>query len=184
MPRPASRASSRPNILDAAAELIAQHGVHDLTLEGVAYRAGVTKGGLIYHFKTKDDLLAAVVERVLIQVEERYRSRAERHGNTLAARLSSLVEETFDFPEDEKRLQANLLAAASSYPHLLGPVQAMFARIYGQFSEAGANTGLALVLAAALDGIVFLELQNLHHFAPDEREAMRQAILTISRQLS
>ena len=60
MPNPSQR-SGKQRLIDAAAQIVSTQGVQQLTLEGVAAAAGVTKGGLIYHFKTKDDLLAALV---------------------------------------------------------------------------------------------------------------------------
>jgi AcrR family transcriptional regulator len=53
------RPSARDKILDATLELIGDIGVPAVTLEGVAARAGVSKGGLLYHFRFKEQLLAA-----------------------------------------------------------------------------------------------------------------------------
>jgi AcrR family transcriptional regulator len=173
------RASSRQKLLDAASDIVAARGVQELTIEGVAAAAGVTKGGLIYHFKTKDDLLGALVERIAEQLDQRFRERASMQGNTRAALMAVLIEETFGMADDEKRLLSNLLAAASSYPHLLAPVQALFERIYQEFSDSGP----ALLLAAALDGISLLELLNLQRFSPSQRAAMQQAALALASQI-
>ena len=176
MSNPSARGSSRQKLLDAAAELISRHGVQDLTLEGVAAAAGVTKGGLIYHFKTKDDLLGAVVERMTVQLDQRNRAKASQHGGTPRALLLALIDDTFDMPPSEKRLMTNLLAAASQYPHLLAPAQKLFTSLYGEFADAGKAAGLALAIAAALDGVSLLELLNLHRFDEHQRDAMRDAL--------
>lgn len=183
MPSPRGRSSSREKLLDAAAELITQHGVHDHTLEGVAAAAGVTKGGLIYHFKTKDDLLGALVERMIEQLDQRNRAKAARRGDTPSALLLALVDDTFDMPHSEKLLLANLLAAAFSYPHLMGPAQQLFERLYGEFAETGPKAGQALAIAAALDGISLLELLNLHQFTEQQRDAMRKALQRMAQEL-
>lgn len=184
MSNPSARGSSRQKLLDATAELISRHGVQDLTLEGVAAAAGVTKGGLIYHFKTKDDLLGALVERMVAQIDERNRAKAVARGDTPGALLLALIDDTFDMPHSEKLLMTNLLAAASHYPHLLAPVQQLFGRLYGELAGAGANAGLALAIAASLDGISLLELLNLHPFETDQRAAMRQALYELARNLA
>ena len=178
------RGSSRDKLIGAAADLITHHGVQELTLEGVAAAAGVTKGGLIYHFKTKDDLLGAVVERLIEQIDHRNRAKAAKRGDTTGALLLALVDDTFDLPRGEKQLMTNLLAAASAYPHLLGPVRALFSRVYGEFTAAGADTGMALVLAAALDGITLLELHDFHQFSKQQREAMRKALNELIEKLN
>ncbi|MBQ0819063.1 helix-turn-helix transcriptional regulator, partial [Microvirga sp. HBU67558] len=55
------RKSSRERILDAAAELVSEIGSGRLTLDTVAERAGLSKGGLLYNFPTKDALLQGMV---------------------------------------------------------------------------------------------------------------------------
>jgi AcrR family transcriptional regulator len=182
MTNPPGRSSSREKLLDAAAELIATHSVQELTLEGVAAAAGVTKGGLIYHFKTKDELLGALVERMSLELDQRSRAKAAQRGDTTGALLLALVDDTFDMPSGEKRLLANLLAAATSYPHLLAPVQQLYKRLYGELAHAGPEAGLALVVAAALDGISLMELLNLHQFSPEQHDAMRQVLQRIAQR--
>ena len=178
-----SRSSARERLLDCAEALISELGVQDLTLEGVAAAAGVTKGGLIYHFKTKDDLLGALVERMMAQIGERSRARAAARGDTPRALLQALIDDTFDMPRKEKAVYTNLLAAISHYPHLLGPARGLFADIYGQLAKLGPHAGHAVALAAALDGMMFLELLDFHHFTKSQREAMRAALQELAKNL-
>lgn len=169
------RGSSKERLLDAAVDIISAQGVQGLTLEGVAAATGVTKGGLIYHFKTKDDLLAAVGARLLDQLDQRSKSKAASQGNTLEAIAVASVEDTFAMPENEKRLLSMLLQASFNHPELIGVAQ----KYYGFYNDAdfGAATGEALAISAALDGIVLLELLRLHQFTPAQRDAMRDALL-------
>lgn len=73
MPSPAAPASAatpaaparsaRDRILDAFEDLLAEQSERAATLEAVAARAGVSKGGLLYHFASKDALVDGVLER-------------------------------------------------------------------------------------------------------------------------
>ncbi|PSQ92253.1 MAG: TetR/AcrR family transcriptional regulator [Proteobacteria bacterium SW_6_67_9] len=58
-------------ILDAAGRIVVERGPAQLTLAAVAQRAGLSKGGLLYHFATKEALLSAMVERLIGVTEER-----------------------------------------------------------------------------------------------------------------
>ncbi|WKG04789.1 TetR/AcrR family transcriptional regulator [Mycolicibacterium sp. HK-90] len=58
-------ASSRDRILDAYADLLAVEGERYATLDAVAAKAGVSKGGLLYHFPSKDRLAAALCDRLV-----------------------------------------------------------------------------------------------------------------------
>ncbi|WP_174185951.1 TetR/AcrR family transcriptional regulator [Nocardia barduliensis] len=57
-------ADTRDRILDALETLLLEKGMSQVTLENVAATAGVSKGGLLYHFKSKDALLAGLVRRL------------------------------------------------------------------------------------------------------------------------
>lgn len=60
-----SHAETGPRILAAAHALGAAEGVTALTLQGVATAAGVSKALVLYHFGGKDQLLAALAERMV-----------------------------------------------------------------------------------------------------------------------
>lgn len=62
MPRPPL---ARERVLDAYVEILITDGERAATLDAVARAAGVSKGGLLYHFASKDDLAAALIERLL-----------------------------------------------------------------------------------------------------------------------
>jgi AcrR family transcriptional regulator len=68
---------ARDRILDAFEELLIEHGERASTLDAVARNAGVSKGGLLYHFASKDALVEGVLDRLDSQVRidlERMRS--------------------------------------------------------------------------------------------------------------
>ncbi|WP_128772235.1 TetR/AcrR family transcriptional regulator [Actinomyces oricola] len=68
------RASKRERIIEGALEL-AQHGGFDhLTFEALAEHVGLTRGGLVYHFATKQALLEGIAAALL----ERWRHEAEQ----------------------------------------------------------------------------------------------------------
>ncbi|MET8259637.1 helix-turn-helix domain-containing protein [Micromonospora sp. NPDC005205] len=60
---------NRARILDAAEAIFAEFGTRAST-EEVARRAGVAIGTVFRHFPTKDDLLAAIMKRLLAQLVE------------------------------------------------------------------------------------------------------------------
>lgn len=187
------RPSSRDKILEAASTLVAEHGVPQLTIEGVAVAAGVTKAGLIYHFKTRDELLAALVERMVQELDTlgeatmalrklKATDSAAAPNSELKAALLEQVDITFDMPPARRRLMRNLLAAASTHPQLLEPVQALFDSGYAALSGAP-SSGQALLISAAMDGLLLIDLLQLHQFSPSQREAMRDAVQDLIHQL-
>ncbi|MCA8024572.1 TetR/AcrR family transcriptional regulator [Burkholderia cepacia] len=186
--RRAGRSSSRDRLLDAAAELVVSQGIQNLTIEAVAAAAKVTKAGLVYHFKTRDDLLAALIERVvgeldMLDLRAQEALEADDSAKPLKSSMAELSELTFDMPEDRRLLLANLLAATSLYPHLAGPVRDFYSRSYARVAQSGPDAGQVLALVVALDGIALLEVLNLHRFTPEQRQVLRDTLESAIRKL-
>jgi AcrR family transcriptional regulator len=53
--------TTRELILDTASALITREGIGKLTLDRVARDAGISKGGLLYHYSTKEQLIVDLV---------------------------------------------------------------------------------------------------------------------------
>lgn len=65
--RPRSQRAHRA-ILDAALELVAEHGYEGLTVEGVAERAGVAKTTVYRRWSNRDEILEAASERFVTEI--------------------------------------------------------------------------------------------------------------------
>ena len=61
------RSSNRAKILDAAVSLIHREGVTAVTFDSVAAECDLTRGGIMYHFPSRDDLLLAIHQHVADQ---------------------------------------------------------------------------------------------------------------------
>lgn len=68
--------AAKEKVLDAYCELLRSDGERAATLDATAALAGVSKGGLLYHFKSKDSLADAVVERLLQAAADDVRTMA------------------------------------------------------------------------------------------------------------
>jgi AcrR family transcriptional regulator len=60
-----TRTAAATRVLDAAFNLIAQHGVSGTSLQMIADEMGVTKAAVYRQFKSKDDIVIALTEREL-----------------------------------------------------------------------------------------------------------------------
>lgn len=61
---------ARERVLDAFEEILISSGERTATLEATAKTADVSKGGLLYHFASKDDLSVGMIERLKHLVDE------------------------------------------------------------------------------------------------------------------
>jgi AcrR family transcriptional regulator len=97
---------TRERILTAVRDLLAHGGPSEVTLEAVASRAGISKGGLLYHFSSKAALYLGLQERVRDTVAAEMADRAAR-GDAARAYLDYAAPES----EDEAEFFTSLIAA-------------------------------------------------------------------------
>ena len=70
-------AQRREEILDAAHTLFTTKGFQPTTMEDILKVVGIAKGTLYYHFPSKEQILRALVLRIVGQVEQRAREVAD-----------------------------------------------------------------------------------------------------------
>lgn len=75
-PRTRNPSATRQRLLDAARDIACEEGASSLSLDAVAARAGVSKGGLLYHFPSREALLRAVVTDSVDRMRDDLEARA------------------------------------------------------------------------------------------------------------
>lgn len=156
------RSLTRKALLRAASEVVRAEGVSGLSLEAVARKAGVSKGGLLYHFSTKDALLTAMVTDLLERFEVELEQELRRDEEPGPGRwLRAFVRATFATPPPDFDLTAGILAAAATDPLLLAPFRGAFKR-WQQLAESdGLDPALATLIRLAADGLWFADLLDV-----------------------
>ena len=91
-PPSARRPGKRERLVAAASQLLHQQGIERTTLADIAKAADVPAGNVYYYFKTKDDVIAAVIEAHVQQIKSDPRAIDARHRSP-KSRLKALVRE-------------------------------------------------------------------------------------------
>ncbi|TDD15240.1 TetR/AcrR family transcriptional regulator [Nonomuraea diastatica] len=174
MPRP----SSKERLLDAAAEVLLSEGAESLTLEAVARRAGVSKGGLFYHFPTKQALVAAMVERLTDAFDAALAQAGSRPGDFLRAYVEATIPERHtSAPAD--RVTAALLAAVLVDPAGLEPLRERFATWQARLADDGIDPAAATAVRLAVDGWWAVRLLGLGEPGPELHEPTRRHLMEV-----
>lgn len=160
--RPAGGETAREKILGAAYRVVQQHGAGHLTLENVAWEAGVSKGGLLYHFRSKDDLIRGMVEEHVRQ-EERHMHENLGEDPDAKAILRFVIDTAFEgrsgYDEDHE-IGAALLPAILENPALLEPVENLICEMNRKIDELK-DPALGYILRLALDGMHFTHMMGI-----------------------
>ncbi|MBY6540777.1 TetR/AcrR family transcriptional regulator [Rhodococcus sp. BP-349] len=160
-------AGTRDRILDALESLLLGDGADKATLEAVASRAGVSKGGLLYHFPSKDAMVAALVRR-LGERSDAQRIEAEAAGTSLAQFYLQPPDASSD---EEIALYRSTLAALRSIDGRPGEVQQAVIEVMGMWDRAlqreVTDPVQAEIVRLVGDGIYLAALLGLPHTPPD-----------------
>jgi AcrR family transcriptional regulator len=147
MPRP----STRPHLLASTAELVLEHGLTELTLERAAAAAGVSKGGLLYHFPTKAALVAALIDDVLERFEAAVDELAAADDGP-ASWAHAYVDATFDAAVSRPELAAALLSGGDVDADVLGRCAGRMSEWQRRLEQDGLDPATAAVVRYACDG--------------------------------
>ncbi|MDG4861987.1 TetR family transcriptional regulator [Streptomyces sp. T-3] len=135
----------RARILDTAVEHFAQWGFHASSLARIAKDVGITQGGLLHHFRSKEDLLLSVLERSE-EHDVQTLGPGPRSARDFCAMLLDLAERNTRRPGLIKMF--NVLVGESGNPG--HPAHAYFAARYDRIVALAAETLGAAVTAGEL----------------------------------
>ena len=190
-----SPAEPRARILEAALDVFGERGVHAATLGEIATRAGLSLSGLHWHFKNKDELVAAIAQHVpLLPTIAAEALRAEADGADLEAQLTRIADVILRVLERRRGLMRLIIFEAAVYPdvarlastHTLGRFLPMLADLFEQHARHGTlRPGSARARAQAFLGMFALLALLRPAFnpilAPDDREAAREYVEVMLR---
>lgn len=154
-------------MLRAAAAVVAERGYSALTLDAVGAAAGVSKGGVLYHFPTKEALVAALLEELTSGFDTDQTAAHDADRDTPGAWTRAYLTASFAPPPDETaHLAAVALLAAVGYsPSLLEPLQVRYRSWIKRLDDDGLPGVDAHVVRLAADG---LWAADLFHLAPPD----------------
>ncbi|WAC94201.1 TetR/AcrR family transcriptional regulator [Mycobacterium sp. Aquia_213] len=166
--------------MDAALKLIADHGVGGTSLQMIADEVGVTKAAVYHQFNTKEQIVIALTERELGDLEEALEA-AEAEDHPPRAR-DLLLDRVIDLAV-ERRGAASTLQFDPVIVRLLGEqeqFQQFIQRLYGVLvGDAGDDSE---VLAAMMSGAIAVGV--VHPLVADiDDETLRCQLRRITRRL-
>ncbi|WP_066039496.1 TetR/AcrR family transcriptional regulator [Herbiconiux solani] len=174
------RPNNRAKILDAAARVVGRAGLRALTLEATAEEAGLTRGGMMYHFRDRDALVLALHEHLAAEWEAQLVAAAGKPADQATAdeRIAAYARAT---SEDASAAEFALLVDSAHDPR--------FAQIWAAVqhrwspSPAEASTDPAaldrFVLRLAADGLWAYDAFDAEPLAPEFRRQVAERITSL-----
>lgn len=161
-----------------------ESGAAALTLDAVAARAGLSKGGLLHHFPSKDRLIEGMAARITVKwradVLQAIAASPPGVGRAVRAVVGMCCGRPELWDENMRRTSVVLVASMVASPAAVVPMREVYAELRALIRRDGLAPERAEVVLAALDGMWFRRIFGL----VDQTDAERLAILRVLDSLA
>lgn len=167
---------TRKKILQATHRVLHAGGyLTRFSLDAVAEEAGVSKGGLLHHFGSKDELLEAAAQDAIERFEARIAMRTMHGQQTAGAFTRAYIEVVLGEGHDQH---------AEFSPILLSYLRTAEAGTRFDFwqrqsAQDGLNIPLATIIRLAVDGLIYTEMIDNAPVDEDFRQQLRKQLLAL-----
>jgi AcrR family transcriptional regulator len=172
-----TRQDTRGQILGAAVSLVGREGVSGLTIEGVAGEAGLSKGGVFYHFPSKEALIEGMIGRALEDADREIARLASSEAEVPGGFARAYARATFGHKGSAHLdVSGGLLAAVANDPDLLEPLRAGYSVWQDRLLRDGIDPATATLVRLAADGLWFADLFG---FAAPEGRLRKELLVAL-----
>lgn len=158
----------RNRLIEAADDLIYKQTFNSTTLADIATKADVPLGNVYYYFKTKDDILKAVIQKRNALLQERLSILDQQFPNA-KERLSAFIDQNIGTSETTAQFGCSLGSLCQELGKYTGELAPLAAELMhktltwveSQFKALGKgekSTTLAKYLIASIQGVSLLTL--------------------------
>ncbi len=126
----------REQIAEAVLSLVAAHGVNRLSMARVARHVGLVPSGIYRHFKNKDEMILAALDRIEVRLQENIRAAAEENSDPLD-QLRTLLMRHVRMIREGRAVPRIVLSddAHSGHPERLARVRQIVGAYLGHLAE-------------------------------------------------
>ena len=169
------RKSIKNAILEAAFEIIENGSSSQLTVDAVITRAGVSKGGFFHHFKSKEALLATMVDWLLHSFEQDLPNGITPNDTSREA-FDAYIAHGFSGGGVRFRSGVVVLAIAAHQPELLEPIRTFFRKRAAAVQANVANPATALAAMALADGLWIMDAIGIPPVTGEQRKQVEAEV--------
>ena len=179
-----SEINLRDKILQAACKLIEEQGMTHFTLENIAQRANVSKGGLLYHFPSKEILVQAMIEIFLKELKSSLRKdfllSSQENDRTIQSInwLKNYIHICFNQKIYLNQYKYAILAALTMDPKFLLPVRKFINESQEEMLSLDFST-IATMIRLTCEGLWLSELFGFQMVDDRTRINIKQKLLDL-----
>lgn len=170
--------ASKQLILNTAAEIGAMADWHQVTFQAIADKTGLSKGGIIHHFRNKEELLEELVRQSLVELTEWIVEEKRISGNDIApiAFLRFVIKKSDDL--HYRRTMKVILQAALVNEHY----KKMWSDWFTEYIAGGSLVDQdinSLIIMLVADGLWYADNLGLYNISPQKKEQIISKLLSL-----
>ena len=182
MKRTRNPALKRKQIIEATNQILRDGGHYtNFSLDKVARQAGISKGGLMHHFASKEALLFAVAQDAAARFEGAYETRlaqepANEAGRKTRAYINTILGDDAALSVQSSPVLLSFLQAKNHDPI----AQTRFAYWQAIIEKDGLDGVMAAIIRLAVDGLLYTEVIDSVPLDATLREQIRERLLQLT----
>lgn len=169
----------RGALLDAAERVVFRDGAGQLTMDAVAAEAGVSKGGVLYAFPSKDALIDAMFDRVFAAMDEIADAFIAREGDTPLNRVRAHVLGGKGASELVTERSVALIANFMRSPQYRQGAQDYYREVLGRLDTSTPQGRRARLALLACEGALMLRGFEFYPIAEKDWQQIHADILEL-----
>ncbi len=171
----------RQHILKSGTAFVLEHDFHSLTLDAVASYAGISKGGLLYHFPNKDALLKGLADYIFEQYTQHFHDYAAKDPDEKGKWTRALVKVSKWDLDQNAKLNVGIMASSMLDPHITEGMAKGYQHMQKQVEQDRLDPVDASIIRLAIDGLYYSELLNMAPIDKDLREKVIERLLRMTK---
>ncbi|WP_437201020.1 TetR/AcrR family transcriptional regulator [Planctomicrobium sp. SH664] len=174
--------ATRQLLLDVAGKCILEKGLAGMTLDSVAREAGVSKGGLLHHFPSKQHLIDALIVDLHQQFLEKWKRSAEADPEE-AGRYTRAYLKISAMERDKHACKlCNIIAVEDRANRTMRDLWRRFlSSLLNPESSGGADPVMLAIVQLATDGLWLAEMEGVFAEFPELRQQVIERLYEMTR---
>ncbi|MGR7943463.1 MULTISPECIES: TetR/AcrR family transcriptional regulator [unclassified Paenibacillus] len=165
--------ATRKMIFKAAIKLLTDGNIQSLTLEAAAKEAGVSKGGLLYHFANKEELLQELALHIFDDFSEMFYRFANDDSIEKGKWCRAYIRASDYDLKNNGLLDISLMSAALTSSAFVTTMSQSCQQMFEKMLDDGLDATTASIIRLTIDGFYY----GLHYNIPPLQDAVREEVI-------
>jgi AcrR family transcriptional regulator len=169
--------NAREKLMRAMLDIVGDEGAAALTYDSLVARSGLTRGGVMYHFPSKESMLQGLVEHYMQQELGKVQARWESYGKTVDGLLRAELECAREADQNDQHVSVSLLPVILQSPAMMANIRHVVEGRYTQLDEATAGFEQAAIALLVIDAFEMSKAFGFNLMPEHKRQAILKRLL-------